>query len=63
MPKWVHPRDKTSRNNTVENELIKVHGFFCDAALIFSAKNNYVIHNQFVSEELQYINDSAEHLI
>ena len=63
MPKWVHPRDKKSRNNTVEKALIKVDGFFCDTALIFSAKNNYVIHNQIFSDELQYIFDSAEHLI
>ena len=63
MPKWVHPRDKKSRNNTVENALIKVYGFFCDTALIFSEKNNYVIPNQIFSIELQYIFNSAEHLI
>ena len=63
MPKWVHPRDKKSRNNTVENALIKLFGNFCDTGLIFLTKNNYVIHNQIFSEELQYIFDSAEHLI
>ena len=62
-PKWVHPENKKSRNNTVENVLIKVYGYFCDTALIFSEKNNYVIHNQFFFEEFQYIFDSAEHLI
>ena len=63
MPKWVHPIDKKSRNNTVENALIKVYELFCDTALIFSEKNNYVIHNQIFYKELQYIFDSAEHLI
>ena len=63
MPKWVHPSDKKSRNNTVENALIKVDGFFCDTALIFSEKNNYVIHNQIISKEFKYIYVSAEHLI
>ena len=59
----MHPANTKSRNNTVENALIKVNGFFCDTALIFSAKNNYVIHNQIFSDEFQYIFDSAEHLI
>ena len=59
----MHPENKKSRNNTVENALIKVDGFFCDTALIFSEKNNYVIHNQIFSGKLQYIFDSAEHLI
>ena len=63
MPKWVHPSDKKSRNNTVENTLIKVYRIFCDTALIFLRKDNYVIHNQFFSIEFQYIFDSAEHLI
>ncbi len=35
--------------------LIKVHGIFCDTALIFSEKNIYVIHNQIFSKELHYI--------
>ena len=59
----MHPENKKSRNNTIENALIKVYGYFCDTALIFSEKNNYVIHNQILSKELQYIFDSAEHLI
>ena len=59
----MHPENKKSRNNTVENALIKVDGFFCDTALIFLEKNNFVIHNQIVSIEIQYIFDSAEHLI
>ena len=59
----MHPRDKKSRNNTVENALRNVYGYFCDTALIFSEKNNYVIHNQIFSKEFQYIFDSVEHLI
>ena len=59
----MHPEYIKSRNNTIEDALIKVYGYFCDTALIFSEKINYVIHNQIVSKELTYIFDSADHLI
>ena len=46
----MHPANKKSRNNTDEKALIKVYRIFCDTALIFSEKNNYVIHDQISSE-------------
>ena len=59
----MHPTNNENRNNVDENCLIKIYGIFCDIALIFLAKNNYVIHDQIFSEDPKYICISAKHLI